>query len=153
MNKDLKEGPTHCEDSSRDLPSNTDAADQHYTFVLMEWAKGCLFWGIIKFDPSLSDINIVVQNCTKPCGKIIDKTVDLEKIFKNTNQSKLSNSDYQLNPDMSFCILEVKKGEFMLLEKSTGSSKNELIVLKADYHDEFISKLKESFSAYISDSE
>ena len=137
--KDKKRAPVR--------PSNNDACGLDlvdYTFVLMEWGNRSLYWGIKKFDTSLNDFTFVVQSCTKSCGKIKNKTINFEAVYDNSKHCmKLSNTDLQLNPDMSFCVCQIKKDEFFHLEKNT-------LVLKAG-HDEFISKLKESFSTYISE--
>lgn len=133
----------------RDYMAKT-GPDDNYSFVLMEWAKGALFWGVKRGLPMLDDM--VVQNCSKSCGKISDKQVDFEAIFENTKVSKLSNSDYQVNPDMSFLVLEVPKDEFLLLQKSSGSVKNDSISIKPDCRDTFMKKVAEGFRAYISES-
>ena len=77
--------------------------------------KGGTFLGGEKGLPLLDDL--VVQNCVKPCGKIVDKEVDYENIFENTKNSKVSNSDCQINPDMSYCVLEVQTNEFLTLQR------------------------------------
>ena len=123
----------------------TDENDENFKFVLMEWDKGSLYWGIKRGTPS----DITVQNCTKPCGKIVNRMLDYETVFKNTDQSKLSCLDIQTNPDMDFLIMEVGRAEFLSVERC--NNKPSIIGVKPGCHDQFIQKLSSSFSAYISE--
>ena len=104
-------------------PSNNDACGLDlvdYTFVLMEWGNRSLYWEIKKNDTSLNDFTFVVQSYTKSCGKIKNKTINFEEAYDNSKHCmKLSNTDLQLNPDMSICVFQIKKDKIFSSGKKT----------------------------------
>lgn len=111
------------------------------SIVLMEWSRGNIFWGIKKVVDLTDDFFIF--NASKPSGRIVDGVLDFDSVYLNSN-GKLNIKDKQLNPNMDFCLWEVKKD-------------NDIITLKDDTFevitskDKFIEKLKLQFEMYIKD--
>ena len=118
--------PSHAEEGNTSI--------KFKAFVLMEWGGGKYYWGIVQTADFTNDY--IVRNCTKPCGKKGDTAQEIINSCSSSSlPCKLSNTDFEVNPDESFGVWKLPStNQMMSLEPCTGSKYGKICMKDINSH-------------------
>ncbi|XP_033735275.1 uncharacterized protein LOC117323879 [Pecten maximus] len=140
--KTKKVSPINVEKKNgKECQTNTTEIPKFKNFVLMEYSKKQLYWGILQTAEMTNDF--IVRTSSKTFYKMDQLQVSNEEF--DVDEMKLSTRDYEVNPDMEYCVWKLPKDNAYLKlapNGKFGAIALKSILLKNSFLNEFKKKLE-----------